>query len=463
VKRLAEAVRLDQYMRAPLLVAALLRLSLMTAAYTVTGTAVMTQGDTASYLEPGRSLIFHGIFAAAGQPEIDRTPGYPLFAMLTGMAFGNVLLTVAAQILLSLFAMLILRKIADHLYPNRNIGIRAAWLYAFEPLSVLYTVRLMPETLFVVLLLLAIERLLAYQSNVKLSYLAFAGIALAAATFVRPVTWYLGFFLAAGLMCTATRPSYRWKAPAVLLLSLLPWLAAWQIRNAVETGYNGFSSIVEKNLYFFQSAEVTAELEHVSLASEQERLGYRDESAYLGRHPEQRAWTRAERLHFMRIQSTQILGQHRGLYLKTHLKGVAVVMFSPCATEWLQMLGAYPNPESMPRRVLNEGIPSSIRRIFQVHPGVILLMALFEACLLVLYGLAAHGFFRSRQNPIQAWTLGGIALYFLLISGGAQAVGRYRLPVMPILCLFAAVGIPELRANKTRGHRGPARKPIALS
>lgn len=448
------AFRFDRAMRAPLLIAALLRLALMTAAYARTGTQIMTQGDTASYLEPGRNLILHGIFATAGQPEIDRTPGYPIFAMLTGMAFGNVLLTVVAQILLSLASMLVLSRIADRLYPNRHIGIRAAWLYAVEPLSILYTVRLMPETLFVLLLLLAIERLLAFQSTLKLSYLAISGVFLAAATYVRPVSFYLGFLLAAGLAITAPMPNLRWKAPAVLLLSLIPWLAAWQIRNTVETGYNGFSSIVEKNLYFFQSAEVTAELEYISIESEQKILGYPDESDYLGQHPEQRSWSRSERLHFMRTQSAQILAQHRALYLKTHLKGVAVVAFSPCATEWLQLLDAYPNPESMPRRILNEGIAISIKRILLAHPEVMLVMILCEALLLILYGFAIRGLTYCPSNSLAACTLLGVAVYFLLIAGGAQAIGRYRLPVMPILCLFAAAGIPVLRTKEMRDPSG---------
>jgi hypothetical protein len=442
--------RLDPKMRVPLIIAAFLRLALMVTAFARTGTQVMTQGDTSSYLEPGLNLIRHGIFSTAGQPEIDRTPGYPLFAMLTGMAFSNVLLTVIAQIFLALASMLVLRKIADRLYPGSNLGVRAAWLYAFEPLSILMTARLMPETLFVLLLLSAVERILAFQSTFRLRCLAVSGVLLAAATFVRPVSYYLGFLLAAGLAITAPKMSLRWKAPAVLLLCFIPWLAAWQIRNAVETGYNGFSSIVEKNLYFFQSAEVTAETQDISIESEQKILGYPDDSDYLAHHPEQVNWTRAERLHYMRTQSTQILANHPALYLRTHIKGVAVVAFSPCATEWLQLLGAYPNPESMPRRILNEGVVRSIWRVVLAHPGVMLLMAVFEALLLILYALAMRGFLQPSFNKLAASTLLAIALYFLFISGGAQAIGRYRLPIMPILCLFAAIGLPVPRAKEMR-------------
>jgi hypothetical protein len=100
----------------PLLVAALLRITLMVAAFTLAGTTVMTQDDTTSYLNPGRNLILHSAFITAVAPEIDRTPGYPLFAEITGMAWDNVLLTVTVQIVLSLISLLLLRKIADRIF-----------------------------------------------------------------------------------------------------------------------------------------------------------------------------------------------------------------------------------------------------------------------------------------------------------------------------------------------------------
>ena len=444
-----------------ILVCALLRIALMVAAFALTGTRVMTQGDTASYLEPGRNLLLHGAYTSEAFsqpfPEIDRTPGYPLFTMLTGMIFNNVLLTVIAQIILSIGSLLLVHRIARQTFPDRRAGTIAAWLFAIEPISILYTVRLMPETLFVFLLLAVIERLIAFHKTVKLSSVAAAGILLAAATYVRPVSYYLVFPLAAALLFTAPRlRGYKWKAPALLLISILPWLAAWQLRNWAETGYSGFSSIVEKNLYFYQSAEVSAELQHISLAAEQQKLGYQDEASYIAVHPEQRAWSQAQRLHFMRAESVKILSTHRALYLKTHIAGVAVVAFTPCASEFLELVDLYPNPETMPRRILNEGVLSSVKNVMLAHPGVTMTMAVLEAFLLLLYALAARGVFSYRAATVPLLTLIGIALYFLLISGGAQAVGRYRLPVMPELCILAAGGLAAFQRKEKRGHHSPA-------
>ena len=442
----------------PIAVAAMLRFGLMVAAYLLTGTQVMTQGDTASYLAPGANLIFHGTFASVigGLPEIDRTPGYPIFAMLSGMAFNHVLLTVVCQILISLISLTLIWRIANRSFPNTNAGMIAAWFYAVEPVSILYTVRLMPETLFVLLLLAMIDRLLSFHSTGRLSAICESGIALAAATYVRPASYYLVFALAAELAVMASRHrGYWWKAPAVLLATVLPLQALWQARNWIETGYDGYSSIVEKNLYFFQSAEVTAELQHNSLGDEQKKIGYPDEAAYLAVHPEQQHWSPAERLRFMRIQSLQIIAQHRGLYFGTHLRGVAVVAFTPCATELLQLLRLYPKDNEMPRRILNQGIFKSMGLIVSTHPAIAAFMALWEAFLLTLYGLAIRGILNPNKDRIAISILGGIALYFLLISGGAQAVGRYRLPVIPGLCILAAGGLASLQ-NKTRDRFDPA-------
>jgi len=439
----------ERWPLAAMLIGATIRLALMGAAYLCTGTQIMTQGDTASYLEPGHNLILHGRYVSGGLPEIDRTPGYPLFTMLSGMTFDNVLLAILVQIAVSMLSLLLIWKIAERIFPNHGAGKAAAWLYALEPVSVLYTIRLMPETLFILLLLAMIDRLLSFYKTGKLSTLTVSGLLLAAATYVRPVSYYLVFSLALALVVTAPRSrGLRWKAPALLLVSVLPWLALWQLRNKMETGYSGFSSIVEQNLYFYQSAEVVAEIDHISLGEEQKRLGYPDEISYFAVHPEQKSWSAAQRLQFMHTQSLRILANHRALYLKTHVAGVAVVAFTPCATELLQLLNLYPQDEEMPHRILNEGILHSFVRVLKIHPGVTATMAFFEVTLLVLYAFALYGIIRGRGKRISLFLLIGVSLYFLLISGGAQAVGRYRLPIMPEICLLAGGGFAAYRAKK---------------
>jgi 4-amino-4-deoxy-L-arabinose transferase-like glycosyltransferase len=411
----------------------------------------MTQGDSQSYLEPGRNLLHYGVYFAHGQVELDRTPAYPIFAALTGAAFGNTLLTIACQVVLASLTILVIHRITRLSFSKSSAGLIAAWLFALEPVSIASTIRIMPETLFVFLITLAIEHLLIFRATANLKILSVSGILLASATYVRPVSYYLVVPLVIALAITYRRKnSLRWKAPAVLLVSTLPLLAAWQFRNARDTGYAGFSSIVEKNLYYFQSAEVTAELNHISLASQQIRLGYTEESLYLAIHPEQKDWPQAQRLRFMRTSSIAILSQHPALYLRTHLLGVGLVAFTPAATEFLQLINLYPSPQSMPRHLLNEGVFDSTWNALRSHPFVLVSMICFESFLAVMYLLAIWGGFLGHGSRFAILTLVGIATYFLLISGGAQAVGRYRLPIIPELCVLAAGGFADRTKKRAK-------------
>jgi len=441
-------------------VGAVLRVTLAAAAFILTGTGVITQGDTASYVVPGRNLILHGAYITNGLPEIDRTPGYSIFVAISGMLFGNVLLVIMIQIALSMISLVLIHNIARRTFPNCRAGAIATWLYACEPVSILYTARLMPETLFAVLILAMIDRLLAFYSTSKLSILVAAALALAGATYVRPVSYYLVFPLAAALAVVFhRRPEIRWKAPAVLLLIVVPLLAAWQLRNKIETGYGGFSSIVEQNLYFFQSAELTAELQHTSLDAEQKKLGYPDETSYFAAHPEQRLWSEAQRLHFMHAEAVRILSQNRWLYLKSHLTGVGIVALTPCAAEFLELINAFPPDGQMPARIINEGILASVKNSAARYPHMAIIKSLFELYLLFLYIFAAKGIFLRQRTRFSIPTLVGIALYFLIISGGAQAVGRYRTPVMPELCVLAAGGVATFRKREGRSRNDLAHTP----
>jgi hypothetical protein len=50
-QRIADALDVEKSLQAPLLVAALLRITLMVTAFTLTGITVRTQGDATSYID----------------------------------------------------------------------------------------------------------------------------------------------------------------------------------------------------------------------------------------------------------------------------------------------------------------------------------------------------------------------------------------------------------------------------
>jgi hypothetical protein len=130
------------------------------------------------------------------------------------------------------------------------------------------------------------------------------------------------------------------------------------------------------------------------------------------------------------------------------LEGSAVVALTPCAADLLRLWGAY--PEDGPKHVVNEGPLRSALRLAQTHPWQAALMGALEFVLLGYYLLAARGLLSRFAPRDMACLLLGVSLYFLAVSGGAQAVGRFRLPVMPAVWIFAAAG---LRRSSTQGCR----------
>lgn len=438
--------RSRRLLAAPVFAAALLRLLLMAAALGRRGFDALIQSDTGSYLRPGSNLLLHGQFASGGVPEIGRTPGYPLFLALFSCA--GPLAVALAQVLLSAASVILVYRIARALYAGERVALIAAWLFAFEPLTAVYSIVLLSETLFLFLLLLAIERLIAFLSTHNLRVLAISGLALAAAIFVRPIAYYLPIALAIGLAVALRRvPVLRWKAPAVFLLCSVPWLAAWQIRNYVETGFGGFSSVQIQNLYYFNAGQITARLEHRPLAQVESDLGYDSDAVLLTRHPDAASWTRVQRLAFMRSDALAVIAANPYLFLRTHLDGVMRTAFNPGASALLGLFGA-----PVDSRVLNGELDvGPFRAAWQVmhrFPAQAAVMALLALILTAFYLLALRGLLLRRLPAVFLALLLGVAFYFVLLSGGAAGSARLRLPCMPIVCILAAAGAVRPAASR---------------
>lgn len=429
------------------------RLALLAVTLARTGTWGLNRPDTHSYLEPGRNLLLHGQFAAGGLPELARTPGYALFLAFVSLA-GPIAASLA-QVALSALSVVLVGRLARRVFRDDSIALAAAWIFAFEPLSVIYSILLLSETLFLTLFLLCLERLVEFLREHRLPVLAAGGLWLAAATFVRPVTYYLPAALAVGLFLALARspylltrrhrPGLRWKAPAVLLLSVVLWLAGWQARNHFETGFDGFSSIQAQNLYYFIAADVNGSVEHRSLAQEQNELGYNDERLFLERHPIAAGWNQAQRIEFMRAAAVRVLRAHPGVFLRKQFEGSARTALNPGAAVLLSFVGAPVDGDAYTRE-RDEGPARAALRIARTYPWQAALMVAMETALLTLYAFAARGSVRGGAPGSCLWLLLGVTLYFLAVSGGVVGEARLRLPIMPAICILAAAG--AIRRNK---------------
>jgi 4-amino-4-deoxy-L-arabinose transferase-like glycosyltransferase len=467
----------------PVIAAAVLRLTVAAILVAQNGISVLLHADTSSYLIPGRNLLLHGQFMADGVPDLFRTPGYPLFLVLTILA--GVHAAVAINVILSVFSVILVWKLGRAVFDNERIALGAAWLFAFEPIAVTSSLVLTSETLFLALYLLSMERLAEFLRGRRLPALAAAGLWLAAATLVRPVTYYLPIFLALGLFLVLARvpglppqrhgpvaraPGLRWKAPAVLLISVFPWLAAWQARNWVETRYSGITSITDNNLYFLAAANLTAHLEHRPSFDVITEWGYVDFTGnsgqsylfqpYLKQHPEQVGWSQTQRLAFMHSQSVRIIRAHPVVYLSLCLTDLLRTVFNPVVYYFDSSL--HPKHSAHAFGVAKWGLPGLqlLLSKAKVDPFLAAETIISEIVLLVVYMfaargvlLAARGTYGRSLHKMFLWFLLGTSLYFLAVSVaevmGPLATARYRLPVMPVVCILAAAGFRRAKTVET--------------
>ncbi len=446
----------------PVIAAAVLRFTLLAISLVRFGANSLIYSDTPSYLEPGRNLLLHGRFFADGVPDIVRTPGYALFLAITSLA--GLPAAAVANVILSVFSVMLVWRLGRVISDDYRVALGAAWIFAFEPVSLTYSAILLSDQLFLVLLLLSMERLAVFLRGHDLRVLAVSGLWLAAATFVRPVSYYLPFALALGLFLVLARipdkrqrpvavaPGLLWKAPAVLLIGVLPWLAAWQIRNWVETGYRGFSSAEEINLYFQNALGVTARVEQRPFLDVRKETGYVDFAnnsgqiyifpQYLAVHPEQAGWNQGQRLAFLRSQAIRIIREHYGVYLHTCLISVLRTVFIPGERSLDQLL--FPDGSTVKTALTGEDqrrwtlIPSTLGHRVAIERAV------FAIALLGVYLLAVWGAFRGGVGKAHLWMLLGMMLYFISVTAAGEEPGgnmRYRLPIMPIVCVLAAAGL----------------------
>lgn len=454
----------------PVIAAAVVRLALVILLIARNGANALFEADTLSYLEPGRNLLLHGRFFSDGVPDLVRTPGYSLFLAVTSLA--GMPAAAIANVILSVFCVILVWRLGRTVFEEDRIALAAAWIFALEPISIIYSGTLMSETLFITLFLLSLERLAEFLRTRRLQTLAAAGLWLAAATLVRPVAYYLPLALALGLFLVFARaPGFppqqrrtiaggiglRWKAPAVLLLSVIPWLAAWQIRNRIETGYSGFTSISDVNLYFNSAADVTARLKHSNWADVRHEFGYFDFSGlsrgqiylyqpYLSAHSEQAGWNQVQRIAFMHSEAVSIIRAHPGIYLRSSLAALFKTVFDPGAGSLDAMLSPG-DPKQISGLILKKGFAGAIELV-ERYPWELALKAALEIVVLGLFVFAGRGVYRSGIHNARFWLLLGTSLYLLVLPAavmGPVADSRLRMPVMPAICILAAAGIQRPR------------------
>ncbi|HYE75972.1 MAG TPA: glycosyltransferase family 39 protein [Blastocatellia bacterium] len=403
--------------------------------------------DTGWYLRLAASLMEHGRFGSDDMPELIRTPGYPLM-LIFGLWSGHVeIITIVLQVALSTATCYSLYLTAQQLTRDQRTSTLAALLYAIEPLSVLHSVLLLSETLFTFLIVASLYLLISACSMRSLVRFAWAGLCIALSVYVRPVAYFLPFALMLlGLIFWMISKERRLMISALLVgFVSLGLLSVWQMRNARVADYAGFSATGDFNAYFHFKAALKSKQESRPFYDCLEELGFYDREAYLNQHPEQRRWTLGERYRFMQREAISAAESDPRTAAIFYLKGLAISYGDPGAIEYLRLVDLYPKKGRLLNSVVGSGLFSTIKQLIIERPLVVLSNIIFGVLLLSYYALALGALWRKKFILRQDVLLIILTVIYLAItSGGTVGSARLRMPVMPFIVLFAAIGLMRL-------------------
>jgi 4-amino-4-deoxy-L-arabinose transferase-like glycosyltransferase len=404
------------------------------------------EADSLSYIEPARQLIAYGRFVNnSGNPEILRTPGYPLL-LIPGMVLGNMeLVTIALQIFLSCLTVYFVYRIGLIVFRKSKVAAMCAFLCALEPLSIVYTSKILSETLFVSIFTCFLYYFLNYLESRSLRQLIISSITLGVSVYIRPVSLYLPFLLTVFLFIWVVRNKHNYKTlmiHACLFFAVsMGIIGCWQIRNMVVANYPGFSSTLPYNTYFNKAAYVLAQEKGIPYVKMQEQMGYGyKKENYFKNHPEQRTWTDSEIYQFMGKEGKKILAKHPLVYSISHIKGMLMVLFGPCAKDYVNL---FIDPASYSKIgsgiSITDNLLGTVKIIFQNYPmllGIYLILGLISSVYLLL-ALIALTLKKNILKEEHLMIFISLCIYFVVVSGGPEGAGRYRHPIMPILCSLA--------------------------
>ncbi len=387
--------------------------------------------DTPSYTGPAISLKNHGAYATLKEgklvPELNRTPGYPLFLvpfLNTDGSLRHRAVQWIQAILNALSAGLVYGAAFFYWRKDARTALLSGIAMAVDFVNVIHCAYILTDILFVFFVCLSLYGIARRQ-------FLLAGAATAASAFVRPVSLYLAVLLAALLIVFAgrLRPRVTSKQLAGFMLVMLLPLAGWYARNQSISGQWTFSTVQDSNLFLIRTALVEMRDKGVPFEQAAQIVQKAYEQSPDPKTPS--SWA--------------------ARYLLTHWSVYAQVMFhdflklfagnSIKVATWMFMKD--PRYDPAHQTILSTQTAwEQAKELIQRQPVTLLFLFLYMTFLGVVYLLAILGMHRSWMA--EGWRLtlliAAPVVYFTAVTLGADAQARYRLPIMPALFLFAGGG-----------------------
>jgi hypothetical protein len=386
---------------AALILGAILRLG---AACFYFRTPISDGGDDKQYYDLADSIASGQGFLLHGRPSAYRAPLYPLalaaIMVVTGRREPGVVRVI--QAFWSLLAIWIVYLIGRELKSARA-GAAAALILALLPEQILLPTSLYLESFFSVLLLSAALAFMRWRKRPSPGGACLAGAALGVSLSARSTL---------ALVPLMFPPRKLKEAACLLVFAVLP-LTPWILRNELTFGKMiPFETGVAGPVIWYASRGY--------VAAPQDENHVEPMSTMFAKIPHTE-WDRIS----LDLAVRQIVAEP-GLYVTSGLRRVAAL--------WTDSYTCYLLHD---HQLLSGFMESGKHWEWIYWPDMIVRLFLVTA--------ACFGFWRERKRP-GVMVVAGFVVYFNLYALGT-VFARFVSPVIPLLCVFAGLGITELFCN----------------
>lgn len=406
--------------------------------------------DTPRYEEPAKHWLNTGSLAlepdSINSRALNAAPFYPIVIGSVYKLFGenNRYAVILVQIILSTLTAFFVYLIAAKLW-SRSTGVIAALLMAVEPLQFTYSQVMLSEVLSTSLTTLFIV-FFTYMmlGNKKYVYLfaLLIGVVLATATMTRPINYYLILPVVGGIIWF--RKSINLQGVSLLRLigcMVLPYvliIGSWHIRNGLMTG-----------AYEFTDNGSTLVLRYLAAPLVAAEKGVDSETAYKEIKEKLPPYnTFAEKLAVEKQMAYDIISNNKLDYALLMIKNVPSVLIGPGFDRFAKHFG---DEESEGRYQLIQGdVADTLADKIGVWTGYqawyATLMAYVVGFTLLMYLFAAYGVItikggREKFFIVHMLMLGFVLFFLILSTGNSFAYSRLRMPMTPILILYAGYAL----------------------
>jgi hypothetical protein len=430
---------------APILLGIVVRVAVALAAWSHGGPAVFLTPDSYAYLNRAATLATRFAFEnERGQPEVFRTPGYPL-VLAAGYAMGHpILFALAVQFALAAVIVVVIAAWVTRLAGARW-GVVSAWVAALEPVMLLWSMKVMAETQLALWVLVFAWSACRAAETRLLRWVIAAAAAVSLAAYTKPIAYPLALLACAAAFVpldgrTAGRYAEALRRGAVAAAACAVLLVPWHLRNARTAGYAGFSSLTDYALYVSVGGSIEAR--HTGQAFADVRTRRRAEAAATPRPP----YAAMRRDGWARLWS-DLPG-----YAGTHLQGMVRTLVEPGAVEYLRLFGGYEGHRGALMRTNDVGLVRAFLLLAREQPHVLwptVVLAIVLGPLVVLPAIAALRLAPHERLPfaILAFTVA----WFVTAGGGVPGSNRFRVPAIPLLIVMSALGAASFRRAGTLG------------